>query len=117
MILTISILVVFLVSIIFVVKKDSDSAIAVFVLSSAALIFSIIIICAANLFPEASKISWEEKRKAIVYEMEHGFYVGDSLGEYNADLRRMQRFNKNPWTNWFVGDYIMEVEPIELEER
>ena len=117
MIITISILVVFLVSIIFVVKKDSDSAIVLFVLSSAALIISIIIICAANLFPEARKIGWEEKRKAIVYEMEHGFYVGDSLGEYNATLKGMQRLNKNPWTNWFVGDYIMEIEPIGLEER
>lgn len=117
MILMISILVVFLTSIIFVIKKDSDGAIVSFVLSSIALILSIIFICAANLFPEARKIVWEEKRKAIVYEMEHSFYVGDSLGEYNATLKNMQRLNKNPWTNWFVGDYIMEIEPIELEER
>lgn len=117
MILMISILVVFLASIIFVIKKDSDGAIAVFVLSSAALILGIIIIGAANLFPEARKIVWEEKRKAIVYEMEHGFYVGDSLGEYNATLKNMQRLNNNPWINWFVGDYIMEIEPIGLEER
>ena len=117
MIVMIGILVVFLVSIIFVVKKDSDGAIVSFVLSSAVLIISIIIICAANLFPEARKIVWEEKRKAIVYEMEHGFYVGDSLGEYNATLKNMQRLNKNPWINWFVGDYIMDIEPIGLEER
>ena len=54
---------------------------------------------------------------AIVYEMDHGFYVGDSLGDFNSELRAKQMIHKNPWVSWFSGKYIMEIKPISTERE
>lgn len=75
----------------------------------------VIIALAANTFPNVKRTHLEEKRNAIVYEMEHGFYVGDSLGEFNADLKHNKMLHQNPWTSWFIGGYVMDVEPIETD--
>lgn len=83
---------------------------------AALFIILLVIIVFENVFPSYHKIRLEEKRSAIVYEMDHGFYVGDSLGEFNADLKSKQALHENPWTSWFVGHYVMEVAPIEPSE-
>ena len=117
MIITILFLVAFVVCLIWAIKSESDESIILCSMTFIALLIVSIILVCENSFPETKKIQLEEKRKAIVYEMDHGFYVGDSLGEFNAQLKRKQRLNENPWTSWFIGDYIMEVEPIELGEK
>ena len=117
MIITILFLVAFVVCLIWAIKSESDESIILCVMTFIALLIVSIILVCENSFPKTKKIQLEEKRKAIVYEMDHGFYVGDSLGEFNAQLKRKQRLNENPWASWFIGDYIMEVEPIELGEK
>ena len=56
------------------------------------------------------------KREALVYQYEHGLYLGDAIGEFNADIVGLRQYKQSPWTNWFVGDYVFEIEPIDLNE-
>lgn len=62
------------------------------------------------------KIKLQEERAAIVYQMEHEMYYESSLGEFNAELKKSQMLHESPWTNWLIGDYVMEIEPIDLEK-
>lgn len=57
----------------------------------------------------------QAKRDALVYQMEHGLYLGDAIGQFNSDLIGAKDAHENPWTSWFVGDYVEHLEPIELE--
>ncbi len=56
------------------------------------------------------------RREAIVWQIEHDLYVGGILDEYNAEVYRAQYNHENPWTNWFYGDYYMELELIDTGE-
>ena len=62
------------------------------------------------------KTKLQEERAAIVYQMEQGMYYGSSLGEFNAELKKSQMLHESPWTNLLIGDYVMEIEPIDLEK-
>lgn len=117
MIITLIIIACIIACSIWVYKSDSDESIFLLVLSCIVAFIALIIILCANTFQEKEKVKWEERRKALVYEMDNGFYVGDSLGDFNGDLKEKQIFHKNPWTSWFVGKYIMEIEPIETEKE
>ena len=57
----------------------------------------------------------ESKRDAIIYQMEHELYLGDTLGDFNADIIYHQYLHENPWINIFVDDYWMEIEPIDVK--
>ena len=52
------------------------------------------------------------KRDAIVYQMENNLYLGSSLGDFNADLIEAKRCHESPWTNWLIGEYVMDIELI-----
>lgn len=56
----------------------------------------------------------QAKRDALVYQVESGVYFGDAVGEFNSELIKDQMMHENPWTSWYVGDYVMGVDPIEL---
>lgn len=52
------------------------------------------------------------RREAIVWQMDNNLYVGGVLDEYNAEIFRAQYGHNNPWTSWFYGDYVLELELI-----
>ena len=64
--------------------------------------------------PEKKISALQARREALVYQMENGFYLGDSLGEFNREIISGRYTRESPWTSWFMGDYIYEVDPIEL---
>lgn len=56
------------------------------------------------------------RREAIVWQMDNNLYVGGVLDEYNAEIFRAQYEHNNPWTSWFYGDYVLELELISTGE-
>lgn len=40
--------------------------------------------------------------------------IYNDILEYNAKLRSIKKWGKNPWTNWFYVDKITELDYIEL---
>lgn len=57
----------------------------------------------------------QAERDAIVYQMDNKLYLGDALGKFNSKIISWRHTYENPWTSWFQGDYIYEVDPIELK--
>lgn len=58
-----------------------------------------------------------ERRAALVYQLENGYYLGDSLGEFNAELKKSHFYATNPWTSWMNVDYTKYVDPIDVKEE
>lgn len=56
------------------------------------------------------------RREAIIWQMDNNLYVGGVLDEYNAEIFRAQYEHNNPWTSWFYGDYVLELELISTRE-
>ena len=67
-------------------------------------------------YQEESLREWQLKREAIVWQMENDLYVGGILDEYNTTIYAKQYQHKNPWTSWFHGEYVMELELIDTGE-
>lgn len=72
-------------------------------------------ICNEHINQDLKLKKWQAQRDAIVYQMENKQYLGDALGEFNSELVYKQWYHENPFFSWFEGDYIMKIEPIELE--
>ena len=70
---------------------------------------------AKNIFHDRDLAMLESKRDAIVYQMEHELYLGGMLGDFNAEIIHERALHENPWTNIFIGDYWMEIEPIDVK--
>ena len=85
-------------------------------IASGLVLFGMIcsIIC-EHTFVDSKVEQLQAERNALVYQMNHQLYLGDALGEYNKKIIWMRNMNENPWTSWFQGDYIYEVDPIELK--
>lgn len=75
----------------------------------------VMMIIVNNSAYDLKKIKLEAKREAIVYQIENNMYYGDSLGEFNVELKKKQILHDSPWTSWLIGDYVMDIEPISLE--
>lgn len=67
-------------------------------------------------YQERNLREWQLKRESIVWQMENGLYVGGILDEYNTTVYAKQYNYKNPWTSWFHGKYVMELELIDTGE-
>ena len=67
-------------------------------------------------YQERKLHEWQLKREAIVWQMENDQYVGGTLDEYNTFVYHKQYQHNNPWTSWFVWDYITELELIDTGE-
>ena len=78
------------------------------------LVLMLISIIDAHSFKERRIASLRTEREAIVYQMEHGLYLGDCLGDFNNKILSNRYEYENPWTSWFQSDYVYEVDPIEL---
>lgn len=68
-----------------------------------------------NVFHDRDLAMLESKRDAIIYQMEHELYLGDTLGDFNAYIIYHQALHESPWTNIFIEDYWMEIEPIDVK--
>lgn len=68
-----------------------------------------------NVFHDRDLAMLESKRDAIVYQMEHELYLGDTLGDFNSDVIYYQHLHESPWMNIFVGNYWMEIEPVDVK--
>ncbi len=67
-------------------------------------------------YQEKNLHEWQLKRESIVWQMENDLYVGGILDEYNTSVYAKQYLYKNPWTSWFHGEYVMELELIDTGE-
>jgi len=118
MIITLIIVAILITGIILAATLSDDGiAIPFLVVGVVGSIFCGLIILCSHINPDARLLQLEVKRETLVYQMENGIYYGDALGEFNSDLIYDQKMNQNPWFSWFYGDYIMEVEPIALEQK
>ncbi len=81
-----------------------------------AVLFIMSLMCIGeNALSDHWLLKWQAKREALVYQVEHDLYLGDAIGQFNSDLVGAKDAHNSPWTNWFVGDYVEQLEPIELE--
>ena len=80
-----------------------------------AVIVSGIVIAGEQVAHDANLSRLQAEREALVYQFENNMYLGDAVGKFNGDLAAAQVKHNSPWTNWFYGDYYMEVDPIELK--
>lgn len=67
-------------------------------------------------YQERNLREWQLKRESIVWQMGNDLYVGGALDEYNTSVYAKQYQHKNPWTSWFHGEYVMELELIDTGE-
>lgn len=79
------------------------------------LFFMLVNTVAKSVFRDRDLAMLESKRDAIIYQMEHELYLGDTLGDFNADVIYHQHLHESPWTNIFVGNYWVEIEPIDVK--
>ena len=79
------------------------------------LFFMLVNTVAKSVFHDRDLAMLESKRDAIIYQMEHELYLGDTLGDFNADIIYHQYLHESPWTNIFVGNYWIEIEPIDVK--
>lgn len=56
----------------------------------------------------------QAKRDAIVWEMENNKTV-EGLADFNAELTYAKWANNNIWLNWYINDYVDEIELIPLK--
>lgn len=91
------------------------SGIIIAICSGVVLLCMICGIICEHTFVDHKVAELQAERDALVYQMDHQLYLGDALGEYNKKIIWMRNMNENPWTSWFQGDYIYEVDPIELK--
>lgn len=67
-------------------------------------------------YQEKNLREWQLKRESIVWQMGNDLYVGGALDDYNTSVYSKQYQYKNPWTSWFHGEYVMELELIDTGE-
>jgi membrane-bound ClpP family serine protease len=110
---------VLIVGIIFVII-DRESFIAAFgtvVGGAAVLIMSFIIISSQSyLAREANIERYKETKATLEYQIANKCYTGNLLAEFNTKIINDKIYNKSPWFNWFIGDYVEEFKPIEFAE-
>lgn len=73
------------------------------------------VIISEHTFVDQKIEALQAERDAIVYQMDNKLYLGDALGKFNSKIISWRHIYENPWTSWFQGDYIYEVDPIELK--
>lgn len=80
-----------------------------------ALVIMAGIIISEHTFVDQKIEALQAERDAIVYQMDNKLYLGDALGKFNSKIISWRHTYENPWTSWFQGDYIYEVDPIALK--
>lgn len=78
------------------------------------MVFIGVIIC-ENAFADRMLAKLQAERDALVYQMEHNLFLGDALGEFNKKIVAWKMTYESPWTSWFQGDYILQIDPISLK--
>lgn len=99
-------------------KNDNDVDIVGFFVATFGIIALFIMIVLAgskNIFHDRDLAMLERKRDAIIYQMEHELYLGDTLGDFNANIIYHQSLHESPLTNIFIGDCWMEIELIDAK--
>jgi hypothetical protein len=67
-------------------------------------------------FKDIKVAELQAEREALVYQLNHELYLGNSIGEFNKKIIKGQKLHENPWTSWLRGNYYMEIDPIDLSE-
>lgn len=60
---------------------------------------------------------WEARRAPLAYQVDDGEIDGalaTAIGQFNDDLIARKARHENVWTSWLVGDYIENVDLIQL---
>ena len=122
MIWTIIMAVAFIISIlglIFIDSYDHDTLYAVLIgiatVSGLLLMIFVMVIICENAFADRMLAKLQAEREALVYQIEHNLFLGDALGEFNKKIVSWKMVYESPWTSWFQGDYILQIDPISLK--
>lgn len=122
MIWTIIVAVTFIISVlglIFIDSYDHDAIYAVLIgiatVSGLLLMIFVMVIICENAFADRMLAKLQAEREALVYQMEHNLFLGDALGEFNKKIVGWKMIYESPWTSWFQGDYILQIDPISLK--
>ena len=122
MIWTIIVAVTFIISILglkFIDSYDHDALYAVLIgiatVSGLLLMIFVMVIICENAFADRMLAKLLAEREALVYQMEHNLFLGDALGEFNKKIVGWKMVYESPWTSWFQGDYILQIDPISLK--
>lgn len=93
------------------------------VISAIALIIMILAIGSNYIGAENNIAALNEQYDFLVYQVELGEYgelddisqynLLQDIYEWNKDVRYYKRWNTNPWTSWFIADYLTEYEVID----
>lgn len=92
-------------------------ALIVLIASILLLISCSIFIFDEHVFADSHKAQLQAERDALIYQINNKLYVGNAIGEFNAKVISAKHIKLNPWTNWFMGDYILDIELIDVEEK
>ncbi len=100
---------------------DATSWCVIFGTLASAICAIMVVVCiihnADALYVQKRVNELNAEREALIYQMENGFYLGDSLSEYNSKVQNAKLMHENPWTSWFIGDYIMDIELIDIPRQ
>lgn len=99
---------------VWLVKKDVLILAAFWAALIIVVLVAIYTLLAEYATSKTNLVHWQQKREALVYQMDHNLYLGDALGEFNSEVMRKRILHESPWTSWFEGDYIMQIEPIDV---
>lgn len=65
----------------------------------------------------ANREVWEMRRAPLAYQVDEKEIDGalaSAIAEFNVDLAKEKARNQSIWTNWLVGDYIEEIDYIQM---
>lgn len=92
------------------------------IITGAILLISMLFIIVIHINNTGNLEAMNEKREAIVYQLENETYknannVGtnelfNDISDFNSDVIRGQAGLNNPWFSWFYASYWKDVEPI-----
>lgn len=104
---------------VFGVKNDitalGSTGVCILIVSAFAFIYIALHVIPEHTNHDANLAEWKAQKSGIEYQIENGLVIGDVLAEFNGQLAYKKELRKSPWTNWFVGDYVDELELIDVE--
>lgn len=98
-------------------------SVTVSVICGAALIIMIIVVGCTHIGAENEIAALNDQYEFLTYQVELGEYGQlDDISQYellqdiyawNKDVQYYKRWNDNPWTNWFIADYLTDYKVID----
>lgn len=81
------------------------------------LVVMIVVIISAHANSSENLRIWELRKAPIMHQIDEGNVDGALVSEiidFNTELMELKYKKNSPFSNWFVGDYVDFVEPVEM---